>query len=302
MMRLVAVLALAGSLSAAAVVGAQQRELPQPKTPAYGLPNLAMHEITDVGIAPLYTETGERLPNRWGLRFTSTVDNVGRGHFLVYGTRERTGEPCQGFEDSGNRCEAVEMAAEQRVIQKDGTTRSFPNLGTLFFHEPHNHWHLRHAERYSIVTLKGKRVTNDAKTGFCMGDRLYYTPERPENYPGLRNDLQNCEPGTGDPATDGRRKLSVFEGISAGWSDDYPSYEADGTPLEGQQLEITDLPEGRYRLLNVVNPDGLYRETTRRDNAASVLFRLTWPGGARPQVDIVASCVRTAKCTRKRAL
>jgi hypothetical protein len=301
-MRIAAFLALTASLVTAGVVGAAQRPLPQPKAPAYGLPNLAMHEITDVAIAPLFTELGERIPGRWGLRFTSIVDNVGRGHFLVYGSRERTGEPCAPTEEEGNQCEAAEMSAEQRVIQKDGTVKSYPGLGTMFFHAPHNHWHLRHAERFYVANMKGKSLTRDLKTGFCLGDRLYFTPERPPNYDGLRNDLQNCEPGTGDPATDGRRKLNVFEGISAGWSDDYPSYESDGSPLEGQQLEITDLDEGLYRLVNIANPDGLYKETTRRDNASSVLFRLTWPGSARPSVEIVASCVRTTRCTKKRAL
>lgn len=295
-------LALVAALAGTAVAVSAQPDLVQPKQPAHGLPNLAMHEILDVAVSPLYTELGERVEGRWGLRFTSIVDNVGRGHFLVYGKRERTGEPCSGTDDPANRCEDAEMVAEQRVIAADGTVRSHPGVGSLFFHAPHNHWHLRHAERYFIATVGGRRVTTDAKTGFCMGDRLYFTPRRPPNYPGLRNDLQNCEPGTGDPATDGRRKLEVFEGISSGWSDDYPSYESDGDPLEGQQLDITDLDAGVYRLVNIVNPDGRYRETTRRDNAASVLFRLTWPGGARPSVELLASCVRTARCTKKRAL
>ena len=300
--RPVLTLGLAGALLAAGIAGSAQKPLPQPKRPAYGLPNLAMHEITDVSVAPLYTPLGERLPGRWGLRFTATLDNVGRGHFLVYGSRERAGEPCSPVDEAGNQCEAVEMQAEQRVIEADGTVTSYPDLGSLFFHAPHNHWHLRSVERFFIATMAGKSVTTDAKTGFCLGDRLYYTLDRPPNYPGLRNDLQNCEPGSGDPQTDGRRKLSVFEGISSGWSDDYPSYTSDGEPLEGQQLEITDLPAGAYRLVNVANPDGVYRETTRRDNAASVLFRLTWPGGSRPSVEVRASCVRTQRCTRKRAL
>ena len=295
-------LAAAVLLAVAGVAGSAQRPLSQPRQPAHGLPNLAMHEILDVAVSPLYTELGERIENRWGLRFTSIVDNVGRGHFLVYGKRAATGDPCSPADDGANRCEAAEMTAEQRVIAADGTVRSFPDVGTLFFHEPHNHWHLRHAERYYIATAGGRQVTTDAKTGFCMGDRLYFTPKRPANYPGLENNLQNCEPGTGDPATDGRRKLEVFEGISAGWSDDYPSYESDGDPLEGQQLEITDLDAGLYRLVNVVNPEGRYRETTRRDNAASVLFRLTWPGGARPSVELLATCVRTVRCTKKRGL
>lgn len=300
--RVLLMLTLAGVLLAASIAGSAQRPLPQPKRPAHGLPNLAMHEITDVATAPLYTELGERIPGRWGLRFTATLDNVGRGHFLVYGSRERTGEPCSPVDEGGNRCEAVEMRAEQRVVAADGTVRSHPGLGSLFFHAPHNHWHLRDVERFFIATMAGRSVTTDAKTGFCLGDRLYFTRQRPANHPGLRNDLQNCEPGTGDPQTDGRRKLEVFEGISSGWSDDYPSYTADGEPLEGQQLEITDLDAGTYRLVNVANPDGVYRETTRRDNAASVLFRLTWPGGARPSVEILASCLRTQRCTRKRSL
>ena len=68
-------------------------------------------------------------------------------------------------------------------------------------------------------------------------------------------------------------RIKNLEGISAGWSDDYPSYQPSGQALEGQQFEITGIPAGRYKLINEVNPDGKFKETTRRDNAASVLKR-----------------------------
>jgi hypothetical protein len=290
------------TLSTAAVLalgaaGAGARDdVPQPRQPARGLPNLAMHRITDVAIAPLYDREGRRVAGRWAVRFTSIVDNRGPGDFVLRVHREATGQPCLDHDDAANRCEAGDMTADQVVIAPNGGQRIYPGVGVAYFDDNHNHWHLRAGERYGLQTASGRTLDLDAKTGFCFGDRLYYTPRRPPNHPGLRNDLVNCGPGNGDPALDGRRALSLLEGISAGWSDDYPSYESDGSPLEGQQLEITKLPEGRYRLINQVNPAGRFRETTRKDDSASVLFALTWPGGARPSIAILASCVRTAHC------
>ena len=51
--------------------------------------------------------------------------------------------------------------------------------------------------------------------------------------------------------------------------------------FHGQQLDITKVPAGRYWLVHRANEDFHLRETSYGDNAASILIRLTWHGGAR---------------------
>jgi len=55
------------------------------------------------------------------------------------------------------------------------------------------------------------------------------------------------------------------QGISVGWSD---TYTAD---LIGQELDITNLPDGRYAVRTIVDPAERLRET-RDDNNALVVY------------------------------
>jgi Lysyl oxidase len=69
----------------------------------------------------------------------------------------------------------------------------------------------------------------------------------------------------------------VVQGISVGYGAAYDAF------LEGQHVEITGLPAGRYRLVHRVNADRRLREASLANNAAAVSVRLTWRGG-RPRV------------------
>ena len=63
--------------------------------------------------------------------------------------------------------------------------------------------------------------------------------------------------------------LAVREGISPGWGDDYDPQR------EGQYLDITTVPAGRYRLVHRANPYRRLREATLANNTASLLIELT---------------------------
>jgi hypothetical protein len=60
----------------------------------------------------------------------------------------------------------------------------------------------------------------------------------------------------------------VREGISPGFGDDYVPEK------EGQSIDVTGLPPGRYVLVHRANPDRELRERSYADNAASVLIEL----------------------------
>lgn len=273
-------------------------QLPPPAANPAGLPDLAMHEILDVKAHPLYTRRGKPVKRRWAVRFTSIVDNIGPGHFVIKAHRPRVGRPCPPDDNGVHRCEKINMTGDQLVLMPDGTTRTHRKVATVFFDAVHFHWHLRSANRYELRTANGKRrISRDRKTGFCFGDRVENTAPPAAEYPGLGDGLATCLYGSRDPAQDGRRALELTEGISAGYGDDYRSFH-NGEPLEGQQLEVTKLKRGRYLLVNKTNATGKFREVTKANNASSVLFRLTWPKGRKrkPKVTVLASCPGKARC------
>jgi hypothetical protein len=53
-------------------------------------------------------------------------------------------------------------------------------------------------------------------------------------------------------------------GVSVGWKDDYY------WRIPGQEIDITSLPTGKYRLLVEVDPRNYFRETNERNNVTWV--------------------------------
>jgi hypothetical protein len=89
-----------------------------------------------------------------------------------------------------------------------------------------------------------------------------------------------------------RNALTVDQGMSVGWGDNYIGR------LEGQSIDVTGLEAGPYLLIHRVNSDGKLKELSSENNAASVLFRLSWPQGtgAKPNVTVLARCADSETC------
>ena len=204
-------------------------------------------------------ESGET----WRLAFLSAVENDGRGPMLLVGRRPDEDTPAMGV--------------EQLVRRTDGSAATYPVDGEIRFveSETHHHWHFLDFERYDILTADGKAVGRDQKTGFCLGDR--YNASRSAVLPGEPDQpvwTQEC--GRGQP-----ERLVVREGISPGYGDDYVPR------LEGQWIDITDLPAGRYALRHRVNLDRALRESDYGNNSAEVPFDLSWSDSGTPTVSAV---------------
>jgi hypothetical protein len=196
----------------------------------------------------------------WRLAFLSAVENDGRGPMLLVGSRPDQSD--------------LAMSVEQLVRRSDGTTSTYPVDGEIRFvqSETHRHWHFLDFERYDILTADGDTVGRDEKTGFCLGDR--YNASRSVRLPGEPEQpvwTQEC--GRGQP-----ERLVVREGISPGYGDDYVPR------LEGQSIDITGIPAGRYVLRHRVNVDRALRESDYGDNSADVPFDLTWSESGTPTV------------------
>jgi dipeptidyl aminopeptidase/acylaminoacyl peptidase len=205
------------------------------------------------------------------LWFTSAADNVGLGPFIVNGRR-----------DGSNA-----MRAAQRVRLGDGSLRTYPGVGVWHYNNSsdHSHWHLRSFQRYELRRADGKIVVRDRKSGFCIGDRYGVAPGQVENRvprPVFRGFCNRHDPGSSD----------VAAGTSVGFSDRYHSR------LDGQNVDLTGVPAGRYLLVNRANPSLSIRELRYENNAASVAIRVTWPQGTRraPAIKLLATCPSSDRC------
>lgn len=205
------------------------------------------------------------------LAFDSAVSNVGRGPLVVEGTRESA----EG-----------KMTVVQLVDRVTGAPRRYrtESLLTYVASPDHAHWHLLPFQRYELRRARDfTHVGSDRKTGFCLGDR--FTTSLPTD-PRLRP----TDPVFTELCGLGQRELTrMREGISVGYGDVYRA------SLEGQYLDITDVPAGVYLLVHRVNAEGRLREVSRANNAASILLRLSHPRG-QPHVDVLAVCPDDERC------
>ena len=171
----------------------------------------------------------------------------------------------------------------------DGTQRTYPHAGTFRFSTSHDHWHLLRFQRYELRRVgSGKVLRRDHKAGFCLGDRAHTPVKLP---PGVKRAPQGFgvlgECGQGQPEA-----LSLQEGLSVGWKDDYKPL------IHGQFLPVSGLPRGNYVLAFRANEDGRLKELRRDNNASSAELRLAWPRGTghRPTLKLLHSCFGTATC------
>jgi hypothetical protein len=205
------------------------------------------------------------------LGFQSAVRNVGDGPLIISGSRPSTRTPT--------------MTAQQLIERDDGRqdVAATPSLLRYAVSRTHQHWHLLRFDRYLLRRAGNtSAVVRDQKTGFCLGDRYRvasrYVPAAPPS-PRYTSSCGLRQTG----------RLSIQEGISPGYGDNYLPY------LEGQSLPLTGLPYGRYVLVHRVNADRALREIDYDNDAASVLIDLRWRRD-RPSVRVLATCPDTDRC------
>jgi hypothetical protein len=213
------------------------------------------------------------------LSFDATFDNVGDGPLHIEGHRP----------DASERS----MVADQVVTRLDGSMRLNPGVGELRFveSEDHRHWHFIRFMRYELVRpTDDELVAPDRKTGFCLGDR--YDADASVRLPGepLAPGVFDVPPDPDWCARDDPDRPHLTMGLSVGYGDKYHAF------LDGQSIDVTDVPEGRYHLVHRVNAD--VRESDYSNNAASVLLELRWPDGSDdpPTVEMLASCADSVRC------
>jgi Lysyl oxidase len=228
--------------------------------------------LPDLDQAPPAAISVVEREGRERLVFLSAVENEGAGPLLVSGRRPNDDQS--------------EMTAAQLIRREDGSAATRPLRATLRFvvSETHRHWHLLGFEQYELRTPSGKTVGRDRKTGFCLGDRYdAHATSRLPGEPPRAVWTQECGRGQIE-------RLRIEEGLSPGFGDDYVPL------LEGQYVDVTDLPAGSYVLVHRVNADRDIREASYANNAASALLELRRNGAGTATVRTLRTCPDTASC------
>ncbi len=169
------------------------------------------------------------------LKFTTVIWNAGEGPMEVWGDPSEDG---------------TALRVEQVVHDANDRKRPVGPVGSFDFEHRHGHLHLTAFARYELWSLVDgevdARVAANDKVGFCLMDNLRVDEAVAADEPAYAG----CE--------------ADVQGISPGWGDEYVAQ------LYEQDLVIDGLPDGRYRLVNVANPDGTLLEARLDNNAAHV--------------------------------
>jgi hypothetical protein len=229
--------------------GSGQVAVPEPRDPA--VPDLVTLPLFDF-LVGTDNETGAQ-----NLRFSTTIGNVGVGTLRIQALRS---------DGSGDDWQVIQWFDEP-----DGEPSGVTTGATMTFGgHGHEHWHIKFGAAYRLYPAEGEdadELASQTKAGYCFFDQVRLEPEV-EGAPADRRFLpEGC--GSQD-STD------VSMGMSVGWSDPYY------WQLEDQSVEITGLPDGRYRLVADADPDGWLQESDEENNGTWVVLEIgTLPDGLR---------------------
>jgi len=221
---------------AAVALGPAARSAHAAPSPDALLPDLAVLAPSEFSIK--ITTSGRKR-----LHFTSRVVNIGRGPFQLKGY-----DPADGNAQVGDT-----LSVRQQVREPDGSLSRHESGATMVWSgDGHDHWHVTGLQDIRLQSLDDDVLGRVKKIGFCFLDSFPYGSSQPSRYNAAH---QVCQTG-GDG--------SVQMGISVKWGDTYPS------TIAFQWIDITDLPNGKYRLRVLADPAstaGAFLESNETNNA-----------------------------------
>jgi hypothetical protein len=230
-----------------AVVGA----LVIPAAPVHAPAVAGTALIPDLAVAPLEDFQIQWAGGRRLLRFSSTMVNIGAGHFELRGSRSSAAGP---------------MAIHQVIY--DTTARDAPIVQYIvtpatatYSGDGHNHWHIDEMVRFDLWGSSVGGVLRGSKIGFCFLDTDPYDVSLPGASPSPYYSGSWCG---NDP-----NALANRMGMSIGWGDEYDWF------LPMQWVDITGLPSGTYNVRARVDPNGSFLETDEANQCAYVTVSLS---------------------------
>lgn len=202
------------------------------------LPDL--HPLASRGKQYVYgwTLDQDQEPGHTLLRLTTAMANSGPGRMEIFTKGPKNPD--------GSR------NVFQRIYGTGGKTFARP-AGTLRWHAAHHHYHFDNFAVYRLRTVTasggvGKIVASGDKASFCLTDvdpynqKLHGAPK--ESF------YDSCS--------------YKQQGISVGWADVYTE------SLDGQWIDVTNLPAGKYWLEVVVDPNNRIVESNEKNNTIRI--------------------------------
>jgi hypothetical protein len=196
------------------------------------LPDLTVNPIGEINAGVEVNGT------RRFLNFGVMLVNIGDGDFHL---RARRSHPLS------DDWRVVQLVAESGGGHTETQTAATMVPGG----DGHDHWHIRDVESHQVEAPDGTVVGRVAKEGFCFFDTDHVLPELSGSPPAKVYRSAECG---------GRLDTTAGMGLSVGWGDDYPWH------LLGQSVDITNLPDGEYRVRAVVDPFGWFDELDETNN------------------------------------
>ncbi len=190
------------------------------------------------------------VPGRTHLRLSNATANIGAGKLYLYGVLPDNGDGTQNV--------------RQRIWLDSGTFYD-RDAGTFIYHPEHNHIHVQDWAVYRLraVTAEGGVggiVVEGSKTSFCILDLIVHDSSLPGF--GSTPEFSSCG--------------SNVQGQSIGWADVYTK------DLEGQNIDITGLPDGNYWLESEADPLDHILEADETNNIARIGITVGNPGPINP--------------------
>lgn len=211
--------------------------------------------VPDPAALPAWNLRVRNSRGRARLAFAASPWNAGPAPLVVEGFRRR-GEDL--------------MDAYQYFYDADGNAVGRASVGEMDYDDRrgHQHWHFLQFARFSLVDAESNAVVRSNKQAFCLvpTDAIDLTVPRAA-WTAWGGDLTTM---CGGPSA-----LWIREVLPAGWADTY--YQS----APGQSLNITNVPNGWYRVRMEVNPDGRLYERTSVNNVEDRLVLLRGKRGDR---------------------
>jgi hypothetical protein len=192
--------------------------------------------------------------NRDYLNFGATIWNAGTGPLVV-----------EGFRDGA----APLMNAVQYIYRNGEPVRS-ETVGQFEFdtRRGHHHWHMEDIAQYDLLDKSGNRVVLSSKQSFCLAptDSIDLTQPGADWRPDQAGLWSACA---------GAGAIWLREVLPAGWGDTY--YQS----VAGQSFNVTDLPNGHYKIRVTTDPNHNLIETDYDNNVGLVDITLGGKAGHR---------------------
>lgn len=245
--RLAGAVAVAVILAASAVAGG----MPAAAQGAAGLPNLVPLAPTDLSVGLADDREGP------ALRFEVATANRGDWAFDLLAT------DTDPVAETATASQCVAWSAPRVCAARE-------DIGQFVVHADHGHVHFDDYARYELRRLgpdglpdlsPAGLVATGGKVSFCLldsaRDASYGHPDHPDPHYFCRETPEG-----------------TLQGISPGWKDIYDA------GLEGQQIELDGVPDGRYAVVVTADPSGRIRESDDADNVAFTPLLLSGGGSA----------------------